>query len=61
MANGFDQAKFEQDEAENMAERGQSADLNLLHVSQSVPDRGYDKDRGTSGWLMGEPNPGRSF
>ena len=58
---GLKKAKEERDEAENMAERGQSAEVNLMHVSQSVPDRGYDKDRGTPGWIMGEPSPGRSF
>lgn len=34
---------------------------NLMDVSQTMPDRSYDKDRGTPGFLMGEPSPGRSF
>jgi hypothetical protein len=58
---GQKKAASEQSEADNMAERGQDVGVNLFHVSQSIPDRGYDKDRGTPGWLMGEPSPGRSF
>jgi len=51
----------QEDEDANEAERLQAADANLLNVTQQMPDRGYDKDRGTPGWLMGEPSPGRSF
>lgn len=54
-------AEEEQAEADNMARRLQDMEQNLLHVSQSVPDRSYDRQRGTPGWLMGEPSPGRSF
>jgi hypothetical protein len=48
-------------EEQNKREREEDSGANLLSVSQQMPDRAYDKDRGTPGWLMGEPSPGRSF
>jgi predicted amidophosphoribosyltransferase len=48
-------------EEQNTADRLTAADGNLLNVSQQMPDRGHDQKRGTAGWLMGEPSPGRSF
>ena len=51
----------EEDEEDNSQERKRSFEDNLLFISKTMPDRGHDKDRGTHGWLMGEPNPGRSL
>lgn len=48
-------------EEQNTSERVSMTNDNLRSVSQQMPDRAYDKDRGTPGWLMGEPSPGRSF
>ena len=53
--------KREREEEVNTNNRLSAANNNLLDVSMQMPDRGYDKDRGTPGWLMGEPSPGRSF
>ena len=53
--------KSERDEDLNNRDRSRAHNMNLFHVSQQMPDRGYDKDRGTAGWIMGEPSPGRSF
>ena len=48
-------------EEDNNQERKRSFEDNLLFMSKTMPNRGHDKDRGTHGWLMGEPNPGRSL
>ena len=48
-------------EERNTSERVKSVNANLQNVSQQMPDRGHDQKRGTAGWLMGEPSPGRSF
>ena len=51
----------EEAEEQNTKDRVGSSDENLRNVSQQMPDRGHDQKRGTAGWLMGEPSPGRSF
>ena len=48
-------------EERNKQEREKNFNTNLTSVSQQMPDRGHDQNRGTPGWLMGEPSPGRSF
>ena len=48
-------------EERNTSERAKNANDNLLDVSRQMPDRGHDQKRGTAGFLMGEPSPGRSF
>lgn len=48
-------------EEQNKRDREAAAETNLFFVSQQMPDRGHDQKRGTAGWVMGEPSPGRSF
>ncbi len=51
----------EDEEDDNNQERKRSFEDNLFFMSKTMPDRGHDINRGTHGWLMGEPSPGRSL
>lgn len=51
----------ERQEEANQRERAETSEMNLFFTSQQMPDRGHDAERGTPGWIMGEPSPGRSF
>lgn len=53
--------RLKSQEENNKEDREGDYIANLFYVSQQMPDRGHDAERGTSGWIMGSPSPGRSF
>lgn len=54
-------SKIDSQEENQKEDREGDHEANLFYVSQQMPDRGHDIKRGTAGWVMGSPSPGRSF